>query len=65
MSNEKAFSPEKEYTLELGDQSLKVKTGMLANQTSATVLCQMGDTVSMSNVTLSGRARDGVTFLPL
>lgn len=60
-----AFAPDKEYTLELGDQSLTVKTGMLANQTSATVLCQMGDTVSMSNVTLSGKARDGVDFLPL
>ena len=60
-----AFSPQKEYTLELGDQSLIIKTGMLANQTSATTLCQMGDTVSMSNVTLSRTARDGVDFLPL
>ena len=60
-----AIKPNKEYTLELGDQSIIVKTGMLANQTSATVLCQMGDTVSMSNVTLSSKARDGVDFLPL
>jgi polyribonucleotide nucleotidyltransferase len=66
MSNsQNAFAPQKEYTLELGDQSMTVKTGMLANQTSATVLCQMGDTVCMSNVTLSASARSGVDFLPL
>lgn len=65
MSNDNAFAPQKEYTLELGDQKLVVKTGMLANQTSATVLCQMGDTVSMSNCTMSREARSGVDFLPL
>ena len=60
-----AIAANKEYTLELGDQKLTIKTGMLANQTSATALCQMGDTVSMSNVTLSRTARSGVDFLPL
>jgi polyribonucleotide nucleotidyltransferase len=60
-----AIVANKEYTLELGDQKLTIKTGMLANQTSATVLCQMGDTISMSNVTLSRTARSGVDFLPL
>ena len=65
MSKVGAFAPQKEYELKLGDQSLIVKTGLLANQTSATVLCQMGDTVSMSNVTLSREARSGVDFLPL
>lgn len=63
MSN--AIAPNKEYTLELGGQTLTVKTGQLANQTNATVLCQMGDTVSMSNVTLGRKAREGVDFLPL
>jgi len=65
MSKQEAFSTQKEYKLELGDQSMVVRTGMLANQTSATALCQMGDTVCMSNVTLSGKARAGVDFLPL
>ena len=60
-----AIAPQQEYTVELGDQKLIFKMGMLANQTNATVLCQMGDTVSMGNVTVSGRARDGVDFLPL
>lgn len=62
---DQAIAPNKEYTVELGDQKLVFKTGMLANQTNATVLCQMGDSVSMGNVTISGRARDGVDFLPL
>ena len=60
-----AIKANKEYTLELGDKKITVKTGMLANQTSATVLCQMGDTVCMSNVTLSRNARDNVDYLPL
>ena len=64
-STAQAIASDREYTLELGDQKLTVKTGMLAHQTSATVLCQMGDTVCMSNVTMSSKARDGVDFLPL
>ncbi|MBT3835283.1 polyribonucleotide nucleotidyltransferase [Candidatus Peribacteria bacterium] len=55
----------KEYSLDLGDKPMTVKTGMLARQSSGTVLCQMGDTVCMSNCTISSRARDGVDFLPL
>lgn len=56
---------QKEFTLELGDEKLIVKTGMIARQANATVLCQMGDTVCMSNVTVSDKPRDGVDFLPL
>lgn len=60
-----AFAPQKEYTLELGDKKVAVKTGMIGNQANATVLCQMGDTVCMSNCTLASKPRDGVDFLPL
>lgn len=42
-----------------------IKTGLLATQANASVLCQMGDTVVMGNCTVSSRARDGVDFLPL
>lgn len=56
---------QKEFTLELGDEKLIVKTGMIARQANATVLCQMGDTVCMGNVTVSDKPRDGVDFLPL
>lgn len=64
-SSSSAIAPNKEYTLMLGDKPLIVRTGMLGNQANATVLCQMGDTVAMGNLTLSAKARDGVDFLPL
>jgi polyribonucleotide nucleotidyltransferase len=60
-----ASTAQKEYTVSLGEQTLTFKTGLLASQANSTVLCQDGDTLSMANVTLSSRARDGVDFLPL
>jgi polyribonucleotide nucleotidyltransferase len=54
----------KEFTLELGDKKLVAKIGGIAEQANATVLVQMGDTVSMGNVTVSAKPRD-VDFLPL
>lgn len=60
-----AFKPQREYTLELGDQKLIFKTGLIANQANSTVLCQMGDTVCMGNTTLSSEPRPGIDFLPL
>lgn len=59
------MNEQKEYTLELGDERLIVRTGAVARQANASVLCQMGDTVVMSNVTVSDKARAGVDFLPL
>ncbi len=56
---------DKSYTLELGDQPLVIKTGELAQQANASVICQMGDTVCMSNCTISSKEREGVDFLPL
>jgi len=56
---------QKEYSLELGDKKLTFKTGDIGRQANATVLAQMGDTVCMSNVTVSPKPRDGVDFLPL
>ncbi len=49
----------------LGDEPMIIRTGAIARQANATVLCQMGDTVSMGNCTVSSKARDGVDFLPL
>ncbi|MBM3231738.1 polyribonucleotide nucleotidyltransferase, partial [Candidatus Peregrinibacteria bacterium] len=60
-----AIAPQREYSVDLGDQKLVFKTGMLGNQANATVLCQSGDTVCMGNVTVSKTAREGVDFLPL
>ena len=56
---------QKEYVMDLGNQSLVVRTGLFARQANATVLCQMGDTVVLSNCTVSAKVRDGVDFLPL
>jgi len=56
---------EKTFTLELGNKPLVIKTGLLAQQANSTVICQMGDTVSMGNTTVSARERPGVDFLPL
>ena len=59
------LSASKEYSVDLGDQKLVFHTGLLASQANATVTCTMGDTMCMSNVTVSKKARDGVDFLPL
>ncbi len=56
---------QKEYSLSLGDKPMVIKTGHLATQANASVVCQMGDTVSLANCTISSKARDGVDFLPL
>ncbi|OGJ60545.1 polyribonucleotide nucleotidyltransferase [Candidatus Peribacteria bacterium RIFCSPLOWO2_01_FULL_51_18] len=56
---------QKEYSLVLGNEPLIIKTGGLATQANASVVCQMGDTVSLGNCTVSLKAREGVDFLPL
>ncbi len=58
-------STQKEYSLELGNQQLVIKVGQLAQQANASVICQMGDTVSLGNCTVSAQARAGIDFLPL
>lgn len=56
---------DKIYNLELGDKTLIFKTGLLASQANATVIAQLGDTVCMSNCTVSLEPREEVDFLPL
>lgn len=56
---------QKEYSLELGDKPLIIRTGLLANQANASVVAQMGDTVVLGNCTVSAKPRDAVDFLPL
>ena len=55
----------KEYSLLLGDENMIVRTGQIATQANASVICQMGDTVAMGNTTVSKTARENVDFLPL
>ena len=56
---------QKEYSLELGNEQFIVKVGALATQANSSVICQLGDTVSLGNCTVSSKARTGVDFLPL
>jgi len=49
----------------LGDQEMVFSTGLIATQANATVLCRMGGTVAMGNITISQKARAGVDFMPL
>jgi len=65
MHTDTSFAPEKEHTIDLGDQQIVVRTGLFANQADASVICQMGDTVVLGNCTMSSNARTGVDFLPL
>lgn len=60
-----SMQQQKEYTLMLGDEPMILRTGMLATQANASVVCQMGDTVCLGNVTVSTRPREGIDFLPL
>ncbi|MBI5156042.1 polyribonucleotide nucleotidyltransferase [Candidatus Peregrinibacteria bacterium] len=55
----------KEYSLLLGDEQLVVRTGQIATQANASVMVQMGDTVVLSNITVSAKPRQNVDFLPL
>ena len=64
-SEQKAFQAQKEYTVDLGDQKMVFRTGLLGNQANASVLCQIGDTVCLSNCTVGVDPREGVDFLPL
>ncbi len=65
MSDQTFLSPQREFSLELGDKKLTVRTGAIANQANASVLCQTGDTIALANCTVSATARVGVDFLPL
>lgn len=60
-----SMSVQKEYSLELGDKPLIIRTGLLANQANASVVAQMGDTVVLGNCTVSAKPRDAIDFLPL
>jgi polyribonucleotide nucleotidyltransferase len=56
---------QQEFTLMLGDQEIVFSTGLIGNQANASVLCRMGGTISMGNVTVGTKPREGIDFLPL
>ena len=58
-------SSEREFRLELGNQTWVFRTGALATQANGSILCQVGDTVVLGNCTVSAKPREGIDFLPL
>jgi polyribonucleotide nucleotidyltransferase len=54
----------KEYKIDLAGRTLKIETGLLANQSSGSVTVSLGDTVVFASVVM-GNARPGNDFFPL
>ena len=55
----------KQYSLELGGQTLQVEIGKLANRANGAVIARLGDTVVLSTAVMSKNPRIGVDFMPL
>lgn len=53
-----------EFKLQVAGRELKIETGLLANQSSGSVLVSLGDTVVFASATM-GDAREGTDFFPL
>jgi polyribonucleotide nucleotidyltransferase len=56
---------QKTFTLNLGDQSIIVETGKLAQQCNGSCVVRMGETILLATCTLSKDQREGIDFLPL
>jgi len=59
------MATKKQFTLDLGDQTLIVDTGLLAQQASGSCMLRVGDTQVLGTCAISKEARSGVNFLPL
>jgi polyribonucleotide nucleotidyltransferase len=55
---------QKEFTMDLAGRKLKIETGLLANQSSGSVMVSLGDTVVFASA-MMGTARPGTDFFPL
>ncbi len=55
---------QKEFTLEIAGRTLKIETGLLANQSSGSVTVSLDDTVVFASA-MMGDPREGLDFLPL
>ncbi len=53
------------YTMELGERTLKLEIGEMANQANGAVLVRYGDTVVLVTATMSREARPDIDFFPL
>lgn len=55
----------KNYSLELGGQTLKIEIGKLANQANGAVTAQLGDTVVLATAVMSKNQKMGADYMPL
>ena len=55
----------KTFSMELGNKTLVVETGKLAQLANGAAMVKYGDTVVMSTATASKKPRDGIDFFPL
>ena len=53
------------FTAMLGDETITIETGKLAQQAGGAVLIRQGDTVLLVTATMAREAREGASFFPL
>ncbi len=56
---------QKEYSIEVGGETLTFASGKLAGQAGGAVTLQLGDTLLFASATMSGEPRAGINFFPL
>ena len=57
--------PDKIYSCEIGDQTITVKSGKLAEQAGGSVVLTLGDNMLICTATMSKSVREGLDFFPL
>jgi polyribonucleotide nucleotidyltransferase len=55
----------KTYTVQVGDKSLTLQTGLMAMQAGGAVVVRLGDSVVLCTATASKKPREGIDFFPL
>ena len=55
----------KDYSLKLGNQTLKIEIGKLAGQANGAVTAQLGNTVVLSTAVMSKSQKVGANYMPL
>ncbi len=59
------MNTEQVFTFDLHGKELTIRTGKLAQMANGSVVAQMGGTYVLATAVMSGKARDGIDFLPL
>lgn len=59
------MSTQQTFSFDLGGKELIIHTGKLAQMANGSVVAQMGGTNVLATAVMSGKAREGIDFLPL